>query len=245
MSVVSGTLQRASSGPRNMLARGLYITVVLVMTGIVLAGFWPFYAALPTGGNGAHGLLYVHAAVFSGWMILIFSQAVLVFRRRVRVHQRLGRVAVPYGLSVLVLGVAVTFVVPAEHVTAGRWTLDEAAGFLILPLGDMLLFAGFFTAGIAFRRQMEIHKRLMVLATMALLFAPAARIGADAGPGAMLAIWLFPLALAIAHDAVTRRRLEPVYLFGTLVLLVAFSRIALMEAESWLIIGRRLLAPFL
>jgi hypothetical protein len=224
--------------------RGLYLAIVIVMTSVVLAGFWPFYAAIPSGGTGAHWVLYLHAAVFSGWMALLFTQVVLVYRRKVRLHQGLGQFAIYYGLLVLLFGLVVTFTEPARHVMTGAATLDEAAGFLLLPLGDMVLFAGFFCAGMMFRRQRELHKRLMVLATVALLFAPAARIGAETGHLAVLAVWLLPLGMAIAHDAATRRRLEPVYVVGAVVFLIAYSRVEMMASESWLVIARPLVATF-
>lgn len=214
------------------------------MTVIVLRGFWPFYSALPRGGTGAHWIIYLHAAVFSGWMALLFIQVVLVVRRRVGLHQRLGRAGLYYGLLVLVLGLAVTIVAPARSVASGRSTLDEAAGFLILPIGDMVLFAAFFGAGMAFRRRKELHKRLMLLATTALLFAPAARIPAGDSPWLILPIWLLPLGLALGHDALSERRVAPVYLVGLAVLLAAFSRIFLVESEIWLVVGRWLLTPF-
>jgi hypothetical protein len=75
----------------------------------------------------------------------------------------------------------------------------------------------------------------------ALLFAPAARLGGDSGLAAILLIWLFPLGLAMAHDAVARRRIERVYIVGLAIMLVAFARVGLMESEGWLTLGRRLL----
>jgi hypothetical protein len=47
---------------------------------------------------------------------------------------------------------------------------------VIIPLGDMVLFAGFFIPAVIYRRRPEIHKRLMLLATTALLFAAAGRM---------------------------------------------------------------------
>lgn len=231
------------SASRHLAARGFFVALVLAMTGVVLAGFWPFYAGLVSGGRGAHGLIYLHAAVFSGWMVLLFTQVVLIARRRVAAHQRLGRLGIYYGLLVLLMGLVVTFAAPVLSVRQGARTIDEAAGFLILPLGDMLLFAGFFGAGIAYRRTRVLHSRLMLLATIALLFAPAARLGR--GLIEILLIWLFPLALAIGYDVVTRRRVERVYLVGLAVLLVAFARIALVESEAWLVVGRRIMLALL
>jgi hypothetical protein len=228
-----------------LFSRWLYVGLVAVMSGIVLAGFWPFYSGLFSSGPRAHWLIYVHAAVFTGWMFLLAAQVALVLRRRVRSHQELGRFGAYYGLLVLILGVAVTFVATAENVKAGRMTLDQGAGFLVLPIGDMLLFGGFFSAALLYRRKKELHKRLMVLATIALIFAPAARIGGDSGPLAIHAIWLLPLAIVVLHDLIARRRVERVYLVGAAILLVAFARIGLMSNETWIAVGRSMLHPLL
>jgi len=125
------------------------------------------------------------------------------------------------------------------HVRAGEWTLDAAASFLILPLGDMLLFGGFFAAAVRWRRRPEVHKRLIVLATVALLFAPAGRLSGDS-LALFLGIWIAPLAVALAHDLRALGRIHRTYLVGTAVLLAAFTRVLAMESGWWLAIGRRL-----
>jgi hypothetical protein len=178
-------------------------------------------------------------------MVLLTAQVILVLRRRVRSHQGLGRIGAYYGVAVLLLGLVVTFVATAENIKAGRISLNEGAGFLVLPLGDMLLFAAFFGFALLYRRKKELHKRLMVLATIALLFAPAARLGGDSGLIAILIVWLLPLAVVLLHDLAVRRRVERVYLIGTAVLLLAFARTGLMDNEGWQAVGRALLRPLL
>jgi len=230
---------------RGLAARGFYVAVVLVMTVTVVLGFWPFYAGLLGGGRRAHWVIYLHGALASGWILLLLAQVVLVFRRQVRVHQKLGKVGIYYALVVLAAGVAVTLVAPVLSVAEGRATLDEAAGFLILPIGDLLLFAGFFGAGISYRRNRELHKRLMLLAALAFVFPAAARLGGEAGLLVVLLIWLFPLLLAMGHDLATRARVAPVYFLGLGVLLVASARVLLMESEVWLVVGRWILASLM
>lgn len=225
-------------------ARAFYIFEALLMTGIVLAGFWPFYAELLGGGPARHPILYLHGAVFTGWLVLLLSQVVLVFRRQVRPHQRLGRFGVAYAVLVLLLGAAVMIVAPVEHVRAGEWTMDRAAGFLVLPIGDLLLFGGLFAAGIAYRRVPATHKRLMVLATNALVFPGAARFG-EPSVGMIFGLWFLPVALAMAFDQFTTGRIHRVYYIGVGVMLLFFMRVALMEAEPWLAIGRRIVGAFL
>lgn len=230
-----------AGGARSLADRGFLVALVALMIVIVLGGFWPFYAALAGGAASAHWIIYLHAAVFSGWMILLLAQAILVFGRRVLLHRALGRFGIAYGTLVLVLGLVVAFAAPAMNVLAGRSTLDEAAAFLILPFVDMLLFAGFFAAAIVSRMRKELHKRLILLATIALVFPAAARLAGEAGMAAVLFAWLLPLGLAMGYDLATRRSIAPVYFIGLAVFLLAFARIGLMESEAWLAIGRGIL----
>ncbi len=235
---------RLERGPRaGRVARSGYVVSVAAMTVVVLLGFWPFYARLFRGGTGAHWLVYLHAAVFSGWMVLLLTQVVLVFLRKVRAHQQLGKFGIYYGAVVLLMGLVTSFAVPALHVAAGRSTLDEAAAFLILPLGDMLLFCVFFSAGIASRRRPEVHKQWMVLASIALIYPGAARFADPYGLPAIVAVWLLPLGLLLTYQMVTRGRIGRIYLAGTAVLLASLTRLAAMESEVWLEVGRGLLTP--
>jgi len=228
-----------------LFARGKYIGLAVVMSAIVLLGFWPYYAGLFTGGSGTHWVIHLHALVFSAWMFLLLTQVVLVFRRKVGLHQRLGRTGIALGVLVLGMGLVVSFAAPVQHVLTGRASLDESAAFLMLPLGDMLVFAGFFAAGITHRRKPELHKRLMVLATMALLFAPAARAGYPHGLWAVLVLFFLPLALAMAHDALMCRPVSKAYLLGAAIFAISCGRLAVMDSEPWLVIGRSLLSPWL
>jgi len=229
----------------SVFARSKYVGLAVVMSAIVLLGFWPYYSGLTGGGTGTHWLIHLHALVFSAWMVLLLVQVVLAFRRQLGLHQRLGRAGIVMGLLVLGMGLVVSFAAPVQQVLTGRATPDEAAAFLILPLGDMLFFTGFFAAGIAQRRNPELHKRLMLLATMALLFAPAARAGSPYGLLGVLVLCFLPLVLAMAHDALMHRPVSKAYLLGAAVFTVSVSRIAVMDSEPWLVIGRRLLSPWL
>lgn len=224
---------------------GFHFGLAVLMTLVVLLGFRPYYVGLVTGSLDAHPIIHVHAAVFTGWLVLLLTQAWLVHRRRVGVHQRLGRFGIGYGFALLLFGGFIAFAVPALNVTTGAMTLDEAAGFLVLPIGDMLLFGGFFIAGIRMRREREVHRRLMILAAVALVFPGAARFAFPAGPLAVLGLWLLPLFAAMAHDRWVHGRVHRVYWIGLGVLVAGFSRVALMEAEPWLVVGRRILLAVL
>jgi hypothetical protein len=120
-----------------------------------------------------------------------------------------------------------------------------------------VLFGGFFGAAIAYRRKPEIHKRLIILAAVAVMFAAVGRaltnVGVllgdpDAplgGVPARLLLWYSPVLVAMAHDLVTRRRIHPVYWIGVVAMAVAFLRVPYSQTDHWHAIARTILAPFL
>lgn len=221
----------------------VYVSLASVMPVMVIVSFWQIYFGPLLRGDADRPWLYhLHGAVFLGWMALLVTQATLVSRGRTRLHRRVGAFGIAYGALVLALGLAIMFFAASMHMASGAWDRDSAAAFLLLPLGDMVLFAGFFAAAIAYRRRPEIHKRLILLATVALLFAAVARVVPPEPAPIFLLVWLAPLLVAMAHDWRRRRRLHPVYAIGLIVLLVAFTRVWAMNHEPWLAIGRALLA---
>ena len=224
--------------------RRFYVGLALFMIGLVAAGFWPSYLGpLFRGAMLARPwVIHLHFAVFAGWMALLLTQVILVSLGRTKAHQKLGAVGIGYGFLVLSVGLIVSFAAPILHVAAHEWAMDEAASFLLLPLGDMALFGCFFVAAVWYRDRPEIHKRLMLLATVALLFAAAGRlIPFSKTPLTALLVWLSPLLAAMGYDGVTRRRIHPTYFIGTSILLLGFTRVFFAQSAAWLKIGRAML----
>lgn len=221
-----------------------YAAMAPLLAAMVVAGFWPtYFGPLTAGSYTGSWVFHVHGAVFMGWMGLFILQAALVPAGHTRLHRRLGTAGIVYGGVLLAVGLAVSFYAPVVHIRSGAWDLDAAASFLLLPLGDMALFGGLFGAAIRYRRQPEVHKRLMLLATIAIVFAAVFRRIPPDRPGTFLAVWLAPLAAAMIYDWRTRGRVHRVYLVGLVILVAAFARIFVRESELWLTIGRALLAP--
>ena len=221
-----------------------YLGLTLFLIGTVITGFWPsYFGTLLSGGVTRPLVMHLHGAVFTGWMALRFLQVGVAASGRVRLHRQVGKAGIGYGGLVFVMGVIATFAAPVMHVRAGEWTVDRAAGFLLLPIGDMILFAGFFGSAIAYRHKPDIHKRLIIAATVALAFAAVARLTLPLVPFFLL--WLSPMAIAMGFDVVTNGRIHRVDAISTAVLATAFFRLLLVESEGWLGVGRALLQPFL
>lgn len=227
------------------LGRWIYAALTVLLFAIVLTGFWPsYFARLLAGTSAHHWIIHLHAAVFIGWMVLLLVQVALVRSGRTRLHRRLGLAASLYALFIVFMGLVATFASPVIQLRAGTLTLDRAAADLLAPLGDMMLFAGFFGAAYRFRHHHELHKRLVLAATVALMFAPVARMGFRS-EWLLLGVWLSPMLVAMGVDRVTRRRVSSVYYVSVAIMCIAFFRIFYADTEAWRTIGRGLLSPFL
>jgi hypothetical protein len=244
--------------PRARAARSkIYVGLALMIAAIVLVGFSrSFYGTFFA--DAAHPwIIHVHAAVYAGWLALLIAQTVLAARGDIATHRRVGNFGIAYGALVWILGLIVSIAMPVFNVHTGLWPMERGEQFLAIPLGDMALFGGFFGAAIAYRRKPEIHKRLVILASVAVMFAavgraftnvgillgdPSAPLG---GQPARLLIWYSPVLVAMAHDLVTRRRIHPVYWIGVVAMAVAFLRLPYSQTEHWHQIARTILAPFI
>jgi hypothetical protein len=219
----------------------LYAILSVVMAALIVIGFWPsYYGPLIRGVADVPWILHFHGVVYIGWMLLFIAQAMLGATGRIREHRKLGTFGIWYGTFIWILGVIVSFAAPVIRVNSGDWPVDQAAAFLPIPLGDMVLFGGFFAAAVIYRPKPDFHKRLMLLATVAVLFAAAFRMQA-AGMiplPAAVALWYVPVILGMIHDVRTQGRVHDVYWIGVFVMSILVLRLPFGETDFWLGIGR-------
>jgi hypothetical protein len=230
---------------------------VLLIATIVLAGFSRSFYGTVIGGAAHPWIIHVHAAVYVGWLALLVAQTVLAARGDLATHRRVGTFGIAYGALVWILGVIVSIAMPVINVHSGLASAEQAEQFVAIPLGDMALFGGFFVAAIVYRRKPEIHKRLIILAAVAVMFAAVGRAFTNVGvligdPGAPLGgaparflVWYSPVLIGMAHDLVTRRRIHPVYVIGVVAMAAALLRLPYSQTDHWHEIARTILAPFL
>jgi hypothetical protein len=115
--------------------------------------------------------------------------------------------------------------------------------FLVIPLFDILVFAILVTAALYYRRRSDIHKRLMIIATIAILPPAIGRlhfafIRAN-GPPAFFGLADLILLACIFYDVVSHRRLHPAYLWGGLLLIASHPlRLLLGGTGVWLAFAR-------
>jgi hypothetical protein len=145
-------------------------------------------------------IVHVHATAFTTWILLLVAQVRFVAVGRTSLHRRVGAVA----------AWLVPFLVATGLMTAVRGARDgwnpagapDALSFMIVPFGDIVVFTTLLTAGLLFRRRSDIHKRLMLLATLGgLLPAAITRMPLVAGrPLAMFALFSALVLAPAARD---------------------------------------------
>jgi len=221
-----------------------YVGVSVLIVATVAAGFAPSFYLIAVDGKPRPWIMHVHAAVYVGWLALLVCQVVLAARGKLAAHRQVGTLGIYYAGLVWILGIIVSFAASAAHVRAGEWSLEEAVTFLTIPLGDMVLFGSFFGAAIVYRGRPEVHKRLVLLACVAIMFAGASRLGYVLSTPVQILVWYLPVLAGMAYDLQRRGRVHAVYWIGAAVMGVALLRIPFGSTELWHGIGRPLLLPF-
>lgn len=194
--------------------------MVLLILGFVFIGFahtyylaGVFHAKLPS------PLVHVHGALFTCWILLLITQISLVSGGRVGWHMRLGI----FGMTVAALMVLVGFATIVGAVRRNAvfgMTIEAlfACDVLQLSVFAILAFWAFWL-----RRDGPAHKRLIILATVALL-------------GPALSRWPFAfvfssdlvffgildsfLIFLVAYDLWSRRKIHPATISGSVLILV-------------------------
>jgi hypothetical protein len=179
----------------------------------------------------------LHGVLATLWLGLHLTQARLVAAHRVDIHRKLGIVAaiVGFALAAQALDLGITRVA-AGHAPPTRDPLQ----FLSVPIGTTTMFTLFLVSALALRKKKEWHKRLMLLATMALLVPAAGRVDSLLQPmGFPRGIVALPLtglfvAWAWVNDWRKRGRVHPAYVIGGIALLVSLPlRVKIGYTDAW------------
>ena len=211
------------------------MAVAIVIT--VFAGFAPsYYLKSYFGRPPLPPLLHLHGIIFSSWLVLFITQTALVAANRTRIHRRLGISGAVIAVLIVIVG-TVTASIRAKHGAAPPGIPPLA--FLTVPLADMLVFPSLVGAGFYFRRKVDVHKRLMLLATIAILPAAIARlpfafIQAN-GPLAFFGLADLFIIPCVIFDLVSLGRIHRATVLGALLIVVSQPlRLMIAGTQTWL-----------
>ncbi len=226
--------QRAFLGTRSI-GPCLYLPATMLIIVISFIGFWPTYFGLALKGRvHVPPLIHLHAIIYVTWLALFATQVTLAATNRVRLHMRLGRWVMAYGVVVVIAGLMAT----SQGFGTRLATEDvfRAQRWLFGVLKDLVFFAPFLIAGWIYRRKPEIHKRLMIVATTILVLPAVSRMSFLATPVPLwkfMLVWPMPVYLLMIHDFYKKRVIHPVYLIGVAAMLTMRLILPFGSSHAW------------
>ena len=172
-----------------------------------------------------------HGVLFTVWLVLFAVQTVLIGSKRLPLHKQIGRSIYPLYFLIVASGLFIGYLgarhgfhaVPLDSVT-----------FSALPWLVILAFAVLGWAGLNERRDPQRHKRLMLLATIAIADAGIARVTFLH----FTPMWMSPTVLMLIPlplwDLATLRRIHPATIIGTAIVAAALMlSVPLGMTEPW------------
>lgn len=207
------------AGRNGLLDRYFYFAMSLLVAVIVVWGFSRtveeklFHPAVRP-----PFLLSIHAIVFGTWVLFYIFQSTLVRARRVQWHRFSGWFGVGLAAVMVPLGFAISVVM--RRFDGVRFhELDPT--FLSVPFSETVDFAVFLSLAVFWRRKPELHRRLMFIATCALLDAPFDRFDFVINHDLGYVFVDLVILLGVVRDLIVNRRIHKVYLVALPLLVVS------------------------
>jgi hypothetical protein len=228
--------------------RKFYAVAAVVLLVFMFLGFRMFYLK----GESYPGrpltppirmLLIFHGLAMTLWVILLVVQSMLIVRRQPLRHMKLGMFGAGLALAIFVSGLFLS--VRAMQVVPPGMTIwgMTARQFFVVPFVSILLFGAMVGMAIRYRRRPEIHKPMMLFATVDALGAASGRIDAfnafyqetalQSVFGPNLLILIVGAGLVIGYRLVARSFEKWFVISYGIVLAVNFGMIQLAYTSVW------------
>lgn len=240
-----------------------YVRMAAACVAIAVIGFTPTYwIPIARGTLDVPPIIQLHALFFYSWTLLFLRQTWLAASGEMTRHRELGVAGVAIATGMFFLGLAAAIGSLKRSEAAGFG--DAARAFSIVSITAITLFAVLFAAAIANVRKPEVHKRLMLVATVSLLQAavgrwfllflapprPAGMTGPMSPPPVFVTVMPglvvdLLIVIAMIHDRRTTGRVHRVYwIAGACVLAVQLLRVPLSVTSGWTQVTHWLVALF-
>jgi hypothetical protein len=220
--------------------RRLFAAAAVMFPLIVLIGFArTYYLKLAFGGAPLPGLLvHLHGALMTIWVGYFISQVWLIRTKNHKVHMNMGML----GIALAIMIVCVGFLTAASAAKYGSPSTPpnvEPLRFLVVPIFDMIVFAGLFGAAIWYKGRPADHKRLMLLTVLNFLPPAIGRFPVASlqvlGPLFFFGVPTLLAIVLLALDTWKNKRLNKVFLVGAIALVMSYPlRIMISGTDAWL-----------
>jgi hypothetical protein len=160
--------------------RWLYSAAAALLLVLTFLGFQEFY--LRGQAYPAHpiappirGIIVAHGVSMTCWILLFMVQPLLIVGRNVSLHKKLGWLGAALAATIVFLGVRVPIATTRVEPDIVLWGLNRKQ-FTAIPIFAVLIFGAFVAVAVWQRRNRDVHRPMMLLATLSIIAAATDRI---------------------------------------------------------------------
>ncbi|PCI76237.1 MAG: hypothetical protein COB20_11110 [SAR86 cluster bacterium] len=244
----------SSTSNQNSHENRFFLIYSFLLLTIVIIGFTPsLFLRVAFDTPSIPFYLHLHGAILTGWFVILVAQAWLIRSQNPALHRKLGPFAAGYGLLVVIgslmatlnvvsrdLGQGITLDVDMAEIDpalgSGISYLTFISGVVWANIVSVSTFAILLCSAVIYRKRSDLHKRLILVATVSILGPALARIsrletlGGEQGPFIPLAL-LTLLATIIVYDLITLSKIHRASMVA-ITLAIALSLLGTMVAGS-------------
>jgi hypothetical protein len=158
------------------------------------------------------------------WVLLFLTQTFLISRRRLALHRLLGTAGAGLAIVVVIFG-CYTILADIARQSPGADSKVQWETFVAFDGISLLVFGGLVATALYLRKRPEIHRRLMLVAMIALLPPAFGRLVANVTHQHVELVALFLMFVSVlsfsAFDAMRHDRLHPAFLWGGAAVLIS------------------------
>lgn len=171
---------RAPTKPRR--DRLFYTGAAALILVLMLLGFHKYYLHWKTSAGGYFPApmrtpIFLHASVMTAWVVLSVIQPLLIASGRRRLHMTIGRFGAVLALGVVVMGTWVATLAASLGRPEGGFAGLTTKAFDMLSVSFVVMFGVFVAVAVSFRFRPEIHRPMMLMATLIVIPAAVDRFG--------------------------------------------------------------------
>jgi hypothetical protein len=196
--------------------RLFYTGMALAAAAIVAVGFSPTFFMRGADLPPLSTVLVVHGITFTAWIALFIVQTSLIAANRRDLHRVLGVFGAALAILVVVTGAAASI----DSLRRGSAPIPgmDPRPFFAIPVHDIVAFAVLAFAAVALRKDLQMHKRLMVVTTISLLAAAIARFPLEimlkVGPPLFYGLQDLLIVAGMLYDRAFHGRVHRAYWWG-------------------------------
>lgn len=221
--------------PHRLADRVFFSLMALVILASVVIGFAKtYYLAGMVAAPLPSRIIHIHGAVFSLWIVLLIVQTALVSAKQIRIHRKLGLAGFGLACLMVVMGLLAAVDSLRRGVPIGGMTAET---FLIVPVTDMIAFSILVWASYRARFKPDAHKRLILIATIALMGAAIGRWNIailHTKPATQDLAMLALLVVVACYDLILLRRIHRSTVWASaLVIVIHVVRFPIAATHAW------------